>query len=130
MRIVFVSSAFTRVTLIPLSINARRSVRNTSGRTEGLSTRQIDFCPALCQLLFWAVPAQPESAKAAEESARIRQDFNLAASLFDEVKTKYFADADGFCERSWGMSGDYKIAIGCRSTMVRIGTAVFGEREY
>ena len=65
-----------------------------------------------------------------DDENRIRQDFNLAASLFDEVKAKYFADAGGFCERSWGMSGDYKIAVGCRSTMVRIGTAVFGEREY
>ena len=65
-----------------------------------------------------------------DDENRIRQDFNLAASLFDEIKSKYFADADSFCERSWGMSGDYKIAVECRSTMVRIGTAIFGEREY
>ena len=65
-----------------------------------------------------------------DDENRIRQDFNLAALLFDEIKSKYFADADSFCERSWGMSGDYKIAVECRSTMVRIGTAIFGEREY
>lgn len=65
-----------------------------------------------------------------DDEIRIRKDFNLAASLFDEIKSKYFADADSFCERSWGMSGDYKVAVECRSTMVRIGTAIFGEREY
>lgn len=61
---------------------------------------------------------------------KIRREFNSAASFFDEVKTKYFAESSYFCERSWGMSGDYKIAVGCGSTMVRVGTAIFGEREY
>lgn len=61
---------------------------------------------------------------------QIRREFNSAASFFDEVKTKYFAESANFCERSWGMSGDYKIAVGCGSTMVRVGTAIFGEREY
>lgn len=54
----------------------------------------------------------------------------MAASFFDEVKQKYFADDDRFCERSWGMSHDYHVAVQCRSTMVRVGTAIFGEREY
>ena len=61
---------------------------------------------------------------------QIRREFNSAASFFDEVKTKYFAESSYFCERSWGMSGDYKVAVGCGSTMVRVGTAIFGEREY
>ena len=47
-----------------------------------------------------------------------------------EVKAQYFADEPSFCERSWGMSHDYKIAIECRSTMVRVGTAIFGPRVY
>ena len=54
----------------------------------------------------------------------------IMASFFDEVKQKYFADDDRFCERSWGMSHDYHIAVQCRSTMVRVGTAIFGERQY
>lgn len=65
-----------------------------------------------------------------EDEEQIRREFNIAADFFDEVKAKYFADDDAFCERSWGMSDDYCIAVNCRSTMVRIGTAVFGEREY
>lgn len=65
-----------------------------------------------------------------DDEQQIRSEFNLAASFFDEVKQKYFADDDRFCERSWGMSHDYHIAVQCRSTMVRVGTAIFGERQY
>jgi pyridoxal phosphate enzyme (YggS family) len=65
-----------------------------------------------------------------DDEAQIKREFEIAASFFDEVKAAYFADDDNFRERSWGMSGDYKIAVECRSTMVRVGTAIFGEREY
>ena len=47
-----------------------------------------------------------------------------------ELKEKYFADEPSFSERSWGMSHDYPIAIETGSTMVRVGTKIFGEREY
>ena len=60
----------------------------------------------------------------------IRSEFMQAADFFDEVKAEYFADDDAFCERSWGMSHDYKIAVECRSTMVRVGTTIFGPRVY
>jgi uncharacterized pyridoxal phosphate-containing UPF0001 family protein len=53
-----------------------------------------------------------------------------AADFFDEVKQKYFANDDAFCERSWGMSDDYLIAVKTHSTMVRIGTSIFGPRVY
>ncbi len=63
-----------------------------------------------------------------DDEEQIRREFNIAADFFDEVKAKFFADDDAFCERSWGMSDDYRIAVNCRSTMVRIGTSIFGER--
>lgn len=65
-----------------------------------------------------------------DDEVQIKQEFDTGAKFFDEVKEKYFAGDDSFCERSWGMSGDYEIAVQCRSTMVRIGTAIFGERVY
>ncbi len=65
-----------------------------------------------------------------DDKAQIKSEFDTAAAFFDEVKARYFADDDSFCERSWGMSGDYGIAVKCRSTMVRVGTAIFGERVY
>ena len=65
-----------------------------------------------------------------DDEQQIREEFRHARRLFDEVKTRYFASADYFCERSWGMSHDYLIAVGEGSTMVRIGTTIFGPRVY
>ena len=63
-----------------------------------------------------------------DDESQIRREMTLAADFFDEVKARWFADAPYFCERSWGMSHDYHIAIDCRSTMIRVGTTIFGPR--
>ena len=65
-----------------------------------------------------------------DDEEQIREEFMTARRFFDEVKHKYFADADYFRERSWGMSDDYPIAVECGSTMVRAGTRIFGPRVY
>lgn len=65
-----------------------------------------------------------------DDHEQIRREMQIAADFFDEVKAQYFADDDTFCERSWGMSDDYPIALQTRSTMVRVGTAIFGPRVY
>lgn len=65
-----------------------------------------------------------------DDEQQIKEEMTSAAQFFDEVKSRYFADADYFCERSWGMSHDYTIACECHSTIVRVGTTIFGEREY
>ena len=61
---------------------------------------------------------------------QIRQEFQRARACFDEAKTRFFANDVAFCQRSWGMSEDYDIAMDEGATLVRIGTAIFGEREY
>ncbi|MCR5270088.1 MAG: YggS family pyridoxal phosphate-dependent enzyme [Prevotella sp.] len=65
-----------------------------------------------------------------DDEEQIAREFNTAARFFDEVKAQFFADDDAFCERSWGMSDDYHIAVAHGSTMVRIGTTIFGPRIY
>ncbi len=65
-----------------------------------------------------------------DDRKQIKEEMSLAAELFDELKVKYFADDPEFRERSWGMSDDYDIAVECRSTMVRVGTTIFGPRVY
>lgn len=65
-----------------------------------------------------------------DDEAQIRAEFTKAADFFDEMKAGYFHDKPYFSERSYGMSGDYLIAQQCRSTMVRIGTTIFGPRVY
>ena len=65
-----------------------------------------------------------------DDEAQIASEFDTAAQFFDEIKEKYFADDEAFCERSWGMSHDYRIAVQHGSTMVRVGTTIFGPRVY
>ena len=65
-----------------------------------------------------------------DDQEQIRREMLAARDFYDEVKSRYFADDAAFCERSWGMSDDYRIAIETGSTMVRIGTAIFGPRVY
>ena len=65
-----------------------------------------------------------------EDQEQIRSEMMMASDFFDEVKARFFADDDQFCERSWGMSHDYPIAVQCHSTMVRVGTTIFGPRVY
>lgn len=65
-----------------------------------------------------------------DDEEQIRREMLMAADFFDEVKQRYFADVPYFCQRSWGMSHDYKIAVEEGSTMVRIGTTIFGPRVY
>ena len=65
-----------------------------------------------------------------EDMEQIRSEFRQAKTLFYELKDAYFADKDYFCERSWGMSHDYPLAIEEDSTMVRVGTTIFGPRVY
>ena len=65
-----------------------------------------------------------------DDAVKIAQEFDAAWHFFDEIKQQYFADDDAFCQRSWGMSHDYQIAVQHGSTMVRVGTNIFGPRVY
>ena len=65
-----------------------------------------------------------------DDKDQIRREMKTARDFFDEVKMKYFANDADFLERSWGMSDDYLIALETGSTMVRIGTSIFGPRVY
>lgn len=65
-----------------------------------------------------------------EDQEQIRREMTIARDFFDEVKSAYFADDDAFCERSWGMSDDYPIALETGTTMIRVGTKIFGPRVY
>lgn len=64
------------------------------------------------------------------DKVQVKNEMLLAADFFDEIKEKYFKDDPDFKERSWGMSNDYPIAFEARSTMIRVGTAIFGPRIY
>ena len=65
-----------------------------------------------------------------DDQKQIRSEFETLKRVFDTVKGKYISTLPHFSELSMGMSGDYKIAVECGSTMVRIGTTIFGARNY
>lgn len=64
------------------------------------------------------------------DMVQVRSEFHQARVYFDELKQRFFADDPHFRERSWGMSHDYDVAMDEGATLVRVGTAIFGEREY
>ncbi len=63
-----------------------------------------------------------------DDEKQVRKEFRNLKALFDRVKTAHFAEDPAFKERSMGMSGDYPLAIEEGSTMIRVGTFIFGER--
>lgn len=65
-----------------------------------------------------------------EDTDQIRNEFHRLRMFFDELKTSCLKDSPDFTELSMGMSHDYPIAIEEGSTMIRVGTMIFGEREY
>ncbi len=60
----------------------------------------------------------------------IRKEFKDLKKFFSELKNDYFYKDDSFSQISMGMSHDYQIALEEGSTMVRIGSSIFGERVY
>lgn len=63
-----------------------------------------------------------------EDEAQITHEFATLRGYFEELKSRYFADAPYFKEISMGMSGDYPLALAQGSTLVRIGSLIFGQR--
>ncbi|MDY6394183.1 MAG: YggS family pyridoxal phosphate-dependent enzyme [Bacteroidales bacterium] len=65
-----------------------------------------------------------------DDNSKTREEFRGLRALYSEIKDKFFAGKDYFRHVSMGMSGDYDIAIEEGSTIVRIGSKIFGERDY
>lgn len=65
-----------------------------------------------------------------DDMGKVREEFKSIKNVFDTLKQMYFADKPYFKEISMGMSDDYHIAMEEGSTLVRIGTTIFGSRGY
>jgi len=57
----------------------------------------------------------------------VRREFHSLKAVESQLKNRYFSDKPEFCEISMGMTGDYRVAIEEGSTIVRIGTGIFGK---
>lgn len=64
-----------------------------------------------------------------DDNQQIRLEFKSLKRLFDSIKTTSMSEVDSFNQLSMGMSGDYQIGIEEGSTLVRVGSAIFGERH-
>jgi len=60
----------------------------------------------------------------------IEEEFSKLRKMFERLKKEYFSENNTFKELSMGMSNDFQIAIEQGSTMIRIGSLIFGERYY
>lgn len=65
-----------------------------------------------------------------ENLHQIREEFTGLKKLFDNLASRYTYSNFHLTELSMGMSGDYKIALECGSTMIRVGSSIFGIRNY
>jgi len=65
-----------------------------------------------------------------EDMEQVKQEFCMLADCFQLLKSRWFSKDHDFRELSMGMSGDYPVALACGATMVRIGSLIFGERNY
>lgn len=63
-----------------------------------------------------------------DDEKQIEQEFCSLNNFFQEIKKQFFTDQNAFCELSMGMSHDYQLAIAAGSTLVRVGSKIFGER--
>lgn len=63
-----------------------------------------------------------------DNQQQVREEFRHLKNLFDRIKSRFFAGQDHFKEISMGMSGDWKMALEEGSTLVRIGSLIFGAR--
>ena len=65
-----------------------------------------------------------------DDEAEVRKEFKHLKDIFDALKKDYFADQPQFKEISMGMSDDYPIAVEEGATLVRVGSKIFGARNY
>ncbi|MDI3526645.1 MAG: dependent protein, partial [Tenuifilum sp.] len=99
----------------------------------GLSTQELHDIlksPELDQLNNIRICGLMGMATFTDNIQQVRNEFRNLKNIFDEVKNAYFQMESFFKEISMGMSGDYRIAIEEGSTMVRIGSNIFGHRIY
>ena len=62
------------------------------------------------------------------DDTQLRQEFRQLRGYFEHLKATHFANEPAFCDISMGMSGDYRLAVEEGSTLVRVGSAIFGNR--
>ena len=96
----------------------------------------FDECTAMLETENWksldhvALQGVMGMASNTDNMEQVKNEFQSLHTYFQQIKKQFFADAPDFKEISMGMSHDYPIALQEGSTMIRVGSKIFGERVY
>ena len=101
-----------------------RSQTASSVESDGESERLAGAYPNIC---FRGIMGM---ATFTDDQTVVASDFAAIRSIFDTCRLRFLHLAEDFTELSIGMSDDYPLAIEYGSTMIRIGSMIFGERNY
>jgi pyridoxal phosphate enzyme (YggS family) len=91
-------------------------IQDLFSRRKPESFDSIDFCGVMGMASF------------SDDESQVRNEFKKLKQIFDQLKQTYFLGSTSFSEISMGMSGDFQMAIEEGSTMVRVGSSLFGKR--
>jgi uncharacterized pyridoxal phosphate-containing UPF0001 family protein len=97
----------------------------------GFDREEIDTMmtsPEFADLKFIRICGIMGMATFTSDLLQVQMEFRSLADLFKDLKMRYFYEDKNFREISMGMSGDYEIALKEGSTMIRVGSLIFGER--
>ncbi|MBM3178215.1 MAG: YggS family pyridoxal phosphate-dependent enzyme [Bacteroidetes bacterium] len=90
----------------------------------------LDALPFIHKMNWIQIKGLMGMATFTEDHAQVRSEFQELRSIFNELKKDHCSGNIAMEELSMGMSGDYKIALEEGSTLIRIGTTIFGNRNY
>jgi hypothetical protein len=99
----------------------------------GLSAQELDTIlsnPAVAEYTNVRIVGLMGMATFTDNMEQVRREFKGLADIYKNIKQKYFADQPSFNTLSMGMSGDFEVAIDEGSTMIRVGSSIFGTRNY
>ena len=110
---------------ILLEVNVGEEESKSGFRAEDIPeiVEKIGEFPNVCLKGLMAIP--PISQKSGENLKFFQKMFHLSVDIQNKISDNVMVDC-----LSMGMSGDYADAIACGSTMIRVGTAIFGARDY
>jgi uncharacterized pyridoxal phosphate-containing UPF0001 family protein len=96
---------------------------NVKDAKDILQSKEFSELKSVCVVGFMGM------ATFTDDETQIKQEFNFLKSTFEALK---HLETFNFKPEiiSMGMSGDYQLAIACGSTMIRVGSSIFGERSY
>ncbi len=116
--------------IIPCLLQVHIASEETKFGFDSEEVTSLIFSPALANLKNVTVTGLMGMATFTDNQDTIRKEFQSLRKLFDTLKNSELPANTTMKELSMGMSSDYKVAIQEGSTLVRIGTAIFGARNY